>query len=1028
MAVVRFVTFCSLLVLAAVAHAELVIVRSLPPGSADEQAALFKNFGSAVASGERRVYGRGGWIYRIVVPPGSRCLLSFQSQQRPAVSVTGFNGKPLQSRQETGGQAQTVHTTAPAAHPLGGALRFLFHSEAVFAVRDVKLTVHLSDSNGDGVADATERMMGLGPNDRATAIPRPTRPHTSFQTGGPYLPEIGLPTDAVLSYGADPLAIRSWAESGRTVQTMGGFRDGPKYAAEHPDEVQRDVNGQPIEIGGTSFYIVPTPARIEIAKQYFRTALSAGSTAVCPEEPEYWSRGGYEEAFKKEWLARYGTTWRAPHSGIDARYRAEQLKGLLETRLIDSVLNEARRLKPSATRMVAVHSPVTYYDWGFPCPHYALIKLAALDEMIGQVWTGTARTPARSAGVRTERTFEVGYLEYSSLYHIARGTGKRMWFLMDPVEDKPALSMTDYRENYRRTLLASLMFPGIDSYEVMPWPGRVYGRVPADYATEINTIVGALADMWQYSDGKIEAGSAGIGTFVSDSMGWQREQPYPSDYDGFYGLSLPLVLHGVPVDVLSLDRAAEPGYLDREKVLLLSYDFLKPSDPALNKALADWTRRGGSLVIFGGTDRYNDVSDSWWKKAGLGSPMDDLFAQLGIPAQITTVAGNGVMRKWGYERASGGQEYTTLVKADATDPAKRNRGQYVLDVTPFTRQTGSLRLRFEDATPGDGSGPAVYSAELRIAGRLAASFRTGSEIETRFLEEDGGSRFDGRARFADRSGYWVYRFDNLPQDAEISISLDMANGYLVRAASATDRGPVIRAVNATFDRTLSNLRLRPGYPLSLYAPPPSARALYTVDGESAPIVWEAPVGSGNVLFAGIAPGYLTASAQSSRWMRALAGYAYKKSGGQYQESASFKVERGPYVGVRALGKEASLDGRYVDLLNPSLPLVEDPVVPARGLGFFAKVSRQRGAPKALAVSGRVRAKTEQSGTTGFLVQAPAGTNGAARIWCGKRRISGVKVVSVFGEPIKASAEMGSNNVLIRYPNHPDGVIVHIGWK
>src|SRR5207302_2021768 len=112
-----------------------------------------------------------------------------------------------------------------------------------------------------------------------------------------------------------------------------------------------------------------------------------------------------------------------------------------------------------------------------------------------------------------------------------------------------------------------------------------------------------------------------------------------------------------------------------------------------------------------------------------------------------------------------------------------------------------------------------------------------------------------------------------------------------------------------------------------------------VNGESAPLVWESPVGSGSVVFAGIAPGYLTSSAQSSRWLRALTGYAFKKSGGQYQESASFKVERGPYVGVRVLGKETSLDGRYVDLLNPSLPLVEDPVIPARGLGFFAKMER-----------------------------------------------------------------------------------------
>src|SRR5262249_45369564 len=150
----------------------------------------------------------------------------------------------------------------------------------------------------------------------------------------------------------------------------------------------------------------------------------------------------------------------------------------------------------------------------------------------------------------------------------------------------------------------------VDSYEVMPWPQRVYGRVPGEYATEVNTVAGVLGELWRYNETEVETGTSEIGTFISDSMGWQREHPYPSDYDGFYGLSLPLVTHGVPVQVLSLDRATEPGYLDRAKVLFLSYDFLKPESDDINKALAAWVSRGGSLVIFDGNDAYNGLTDS----------------------------------------------------------------------------------------------------------------------------------------------------------------------------------------------------------------------------------------------------------------------------------------------------------------------------------------------------------------------------------------------------------------------------------
>ena len=39
------------------------------------------------------------------------------------------------------------------------------------------------------------------------------------------------------------------------------------------------------------------------------------------------------------------------------------------------------------------------------------------------------------------------------------------------------------------------MFPDVDSYEVMPWPERVFGHINADYGTEIQSVIAALQDM-----------------------------------------------------------------------------------------------------------------------------------------------------------------------------------------------------------------------------------------------------------------------------------------------------------------------------------------------------------------------------------------------------------------------------------------------------------------------------------------------------------------------------------------------------
>lgn len=1016
-----------LLALSLSARAEVTHTLPLIPGTPDEAAAVLNPIRSSVDQGARRAEAGGGWTYRLVVPPEARCTLTFTAEGSSAVRVEGADGKPIPSRVERGGDSRTVYVTAPVKHPLGGALRFQFRAVGgPLVVRDVRLTLRLPDRNNDRLSDTVERLMGLTPKQRADVTPRPDRPRTSFQTGSRYHPAIGVPTDAVLVYSSDPANYRSWADKGYVLQTMGGFRDGPEYVTQHPGEVQTDRNGNPLVIGGNSYYMVPTRARLEIAKAFYAAAIEAGSTAVCPEEPEIWSRAGYSEAFKQEWQARYSAPWEPPHGSVDARYKSEQLKAFLTRRQIETILNDVQQRKPAVTRMVAIHSPVTYYHWGIPVPHYALLSIPALQEIIGQVWTGTARTAARAAGVRAERTFEVGYLEYSSLYHLARGTGKRMWFLMDPVEDTPNLPIEDYHRNYEQTLLAALMFPEIDSFEVMPWPDRIYQRVPGDYMMLVNTVVGALCEMWRYPGGAVEAGSEGIGTFVADSMGWQRADPAPSDYDGFYGLTLPLVLHGIPVQVLSLDRAAEPGYLDKVKTLLVSYDFLKPMDPALNRALADWTRRGGSLVVFGGSDAYNAVADSWWRKSGFASPVEDLFARMGLPLRdAQTISG----------QADDAATYKAVLTGDGTERNLRNRKAYTLDLTPFAQQNGSVSVRFEDVSKQDGWGPYLVSAELRIGGQIAASFLAGSEMETRFLVEERDSKFNGTARFADGEGYWVYRFNNLPQgNVPITLTLDMGNGFLVKARPSPPPGPLLEAVDRVSEplgRRVAQLRVPRAYPLTLYAPPPGATSLYRIKDDAqyrTPPVWEAPVGQGTVTFVGVAPGYLSATAQSAAWLRALAGRAYEKAGGLYREQPYFLARRGPYTAIRTLARKQMVPGRFVNLLDANLPVVEDPEVPAHGLAFLMEVGPSKGAPRVVAVSGRLRARSEQPRATSFLAQGPARTDGAARLWKGGRQVKGVKAFTVFGAPLAASVRVEGDTLLVRYPNDPDGVVVRVVWN
>ncbi|MDO8683245.1 MAG: DUF4350 domain-containing protein, partial [Armatimonadota bacterium] len=281
----------------------------------------------------------------------------------------------------------------------------------------------------------------------------------------------------------------------------------------------------------------------------------------------------------------------------------------------------------------------------------SLVQLKGCDGYIGQVWTGTARTHNQYKGVPKERTFETAFCEYGSLHKLVRSKGRRMWYLNDPVEDSPKHSWADYQRNWECTLVASLLWPDMWRFEVMPWPSRVFTGyfpskerssenpneeiknilIPADYATEVVTVINVLNDMKQ-SDVQRDMGIRGIGVLVSDTMMFQRGEPSPSDlYLGsFYGLSLPLIKRGIPVEPVQYENVTIDKYLDPYKVLFLTYEGMKPPSPELHVALSKWVRKGGILIfVDADSDPYNSVNE-WWNNGKLSYklPRIHLFEQM----------------------------------------------------------------------------------------------------------------------------------------------------------------------------------------------------------------------------------------------------------------------------------------------------------------------------------------------------------------------------------------------------------------
>ena len=500
--------------------------------------------------------------------------------------------------------------------------------------------------------------------DELPAFPADPQQHlerTCFQTAAPWSGIANLRSDVAIAYGVDPSLpgrIQTWRDRGYRIHVMtgvswGNYQDylyGRFDGANHEDEAQTDREGNKISHGGDVYYMCPGTNYGKFLCRGVQRALDAGAEAIHLEEPEFWVRGGYSEGFKREWRAYYHEDWQPPHSSVDARWRSSKLKYYLYRRALQQVFDYVqdynRRTGRRVRCYVPTHSLPSYAHIRIVSPESSLARIKGCDGYIAQVWTGTARMPNVYRGQLRERTFETAFLEYGAMMNLVRATGRRVWFLNDPVEDNPNHDWTDYRVNWESTMVASLLQPEVWRFEVAPWPERVFGGrypkpgnpterepMPPAYATEVQTVINALNDMDQRRV-DWDCGTTGIGLIVSDSLMFQRGEPSPSDphLSNVYGLALPLLKRGMPITPVQLENVTLPDYLRDFRVLLLTYHGMKPLSPDVHQSLAAWAKRGGVLVVCDDdADPYNAVRE-WWNSGGRDyrTPREDLFVQLGL--------------------------------------------------------------------------------------------------------------------------------------------------------------------------------------------------------------------------------------------------------------------------------------------------------------------------------------------------------------------------------------------------------------
>ncbi len=453
-------------------------------------------------------------------------------------------------------------------------------------------------------------------------------------------------------------------------------------------------------------YIVPTDNFIKYLKEkHIKPVIDAGIDAIFMEEPEFWARAGYSESFKKEWKNFYGFDWKPQHESPENTYLSNKLKYSLYYKALKEVFSYAKAYGKTkgldVKCYVPTHSLVNYSQWQIVSPEASLASLPEVDGYIAQVWTGTSREPNYYNGQEKERVFETAYLEYGSMESMTAPTGRKMFFLTDPIEDRPR-DWVDYKKNYEATFTAQLLYPNIADYEVMPWPERIYEglyktsadsdqkeRIPRHYSTQMQVMINSLNTI-PTSTNKL-SGTAGVSVLMANSLMFQRF-PVHASYDdpqlaNFYGQVLPFLKYGVPVKTVHLENVGYPEALKETKVLLMTYANMKPLDAKAHEHIANWVKKGGHLVFSGtDTDPFQQVLE-WWNTNGnkFAAPSDHLFQLMGLP----------IAAKEGVYTFGKGQ-----VKVLRTDPKeyalKANASQKLIDAVQKSYTSFGEKLVFKN--------------------------------------------------------------------------------------------------------------------------------------------------------------------------------------------------------------------------------------------------------------------------------------------------------------------------------------------
>ena len=478
--------------------------------------------------------------------------------------------------------------------------------------------------------------------------------YTIFQHNDTYNGTIAVSADGVLVFGSGYTylanQIRNWTDRGYdsvAVMVPMGRDHGSYYirgqwdGQEHPEIIATTTSGgykthPTAGDGHTTYYVLPSQGYAEFVADYCIQGIEAGADAVYIEEPDGWIDAFYNQTFMDRWKQEYGTDYDLSMNDTpEGIAKQDYIIAQLFLEAYDTTSTLIKECYPDVKVYICTHSVSNYLLHGISTDNASIVDLPNIDGVVAQAWSDTSLAASFPLnGTNGVHAFEYSYMEYSEMLNYVRANGKQVYTLSDPQSDDASLNGEEneplLRSVYTENVIAQLINPDNNSFELLPWPTRAFVNVSYDYKGLQETVFKLMNEAHE-ADAVGYAGTEGVAVMTSstaisnlhDSTGRATTTTY-----ALTGLATSLISRGVPVEILTLEAIGQPGYLDGINTLILSYDFMKPLYEESNKAISDWVKQGGSLIVVGGTSVNMNV-EGWWSDR-YQSAEAALFAELGL--------------------------------------------------------------------------------------------------------------------------------------------------------------------------------------------------------------------------------------------------------------------------------------------------------------------------------------------------------------------------------------------------------------